>query len=97
MNGHRVYRIPNGVLNAIHLTGIKTARMKPMKINAADYPTRKQLDNFVASKIGMDAEKNRIHKIVGTDEELRQLGLSPGKTVYGIECEIIKSIKKKKK
>ena len=61
-----------------------------MEINAKDYISRQDLESFISAEIGQDITKNREsdNVIIGTRDELKQLGLSDQCRVFGIRVKI---------
>lgn len=56
-------------------------------INAKDYKSRQDLDDYVQNNIGSDIDANRVKdiQIAGTQQELTDKQLSPSTNVFGIK------------
>ncbi len=59
-----------------------------------EFRDRTDLDEFVRSRLGSDAQKNSDHVIEASAEELTKLGLSESTTVFGVR--VVTSKKKEK-
>ena len=59
-------------------------------IRAGEFDNRSHLDKAVIISCGGDINKNRElgHKILGSREELRQLGLDDTSSVFGVGVDI---------
>ncbi len=65
--------------------------MDKITINASEYSSRVELEDYIKNEIGDDINANRLagHTIQGTEEQLKSLGLSGTVRVFGIKCIII--------
>lgn len=59
-----------------------------MIIEAKNYITREDLENYIRSNFGLTTESKIDHTISGTREELQNIGLSDTTTFWGIKCVI---------
>lgn len=64
--------------------------MTPIIIQASNYTSRSDLEDFIRNEIGDNMDENRKagHTIQGTEEELKFLGLSGTTRIFGIKCVI---------
>jgi hypothetical protein len=59
-----------------------------MKLLAANYQTRQDLENDVRNKIGLTPEAKDKHTIEGSRADLAKLSLSDRSIFWGIKCLI---------
>lgn len=59
-----------------------------LQINAKEFSSRSDLEQYVENVAGRTNEKNTGYEITGTREELVRLGLSDKRTVFGVVCVI---------
>jgi len=61
-----------------------------MTIKASNYTSRSDLEDYIRNEIGDNIDENRKagHTIEGTEEELKNLGLSGTTRIFGIKCVI---------
>lgn len=57
-------------------------------IFAKDYSTRDSLEQAVIQAVGATSDPKNTHRIVGTRTELKTLGLSDLRSVYGVRCVV---------
>lgn len=65
------------------------------KINAGDFSTRGDLEQYVRNTLGLTTELKKA-VIRGTEEELKRLHLAAHSRFWGIGCEVIAGKRKAK-